>query len=117
MEAFPEMDDQKVLLRLQTLRQMHDYFVPKHTRSKTTPDYFSTYRLQAEDFLQLTTPTHIISAADDPITRASELTEITKANIPNLKIHTVPFGGHCGFIQDLQLTSWVDSQLVALFSE
>jgi len=117
MEAFPEMDDQKVLLRLRTLRQMHDYFVPKHTKSKTTPDYFTTYRLQADDLQQLSIPTHIISAADDPITRALELTEMSRINIPNLKIHMVPYGGHCGFIKDLRLTSWVDSQLVTLFSE
>ncbi|BHH86250.1 YheT family hydrolase [Desulforhopalus sp. 52FAK] len=116
MTVFPEMDDKTALVRLRTLRQMHDYFVPRHTKSKTTPEYFATYKLHVNDLKQLTIPTHIINAEDDPITRASELREIARANIPMLNIHSVPYGGHCGFIQDMHLTSWADTQLVSLLS-
>ena len=117
MEIFPKMDDEAVLLQLNTLRQMHDYFVPRHTASTTTPEYFATYRLQPENLRSLKTATHIINAVDDPITRVSELQDIATAHIPNLTIDTVPYGGHCGFIQDMLLTSWVDNQLVELFSK
>ena len=117
MDCFPEMDDQSVLLHLNTLREMHDYFVPRHTNSKTTVDYFDTYRLQPQVFQSLSIPTHIISSMDDPITRISELNDITDENIPTLKIQKVPYGGHCGFIQDLKLTSWIDNQLVTLFTD
>ncbi|MFT5700515.1 MAG: putative alpha/beta-fold hydrolase [Desulforhopalus sp.] len=116
MACFPEMDDPSVLLQLGTLREMHDYFVPRHTESKTTADYFDTYRLQPQILQSLSIPTHIISSMDDPITRISELNDIDRVNNPNLKIHRVPYGGHCGFIQDYRLTSWVDTQLVTLFA-
>lgn len=116
MNCFPEMGDQSVLFDLTTLREMHDYFVPRHTKSKTTEDYFNTYRLTPHLLQSLSVPTHIISSIDDPITRISELTEIENANIPCLKIHKIPYGGHCGFIQDLKLTSWIDNQLVTLFT-
>jgi predicted alpha/beta-fold hydrolase len=117
MSCFPEMGDQSVLTDLTSLREMHDYFVPRHTKSKTTVDYFDTYRLTPQLLQSLTVPTHIISSIDDPITRISELDEIEASNISTLKIHKVPYGGHCGFIQDLKLTSWIDNQLVSLFSE
>jgi len=116
MSCFPAMGDQSVLTDLTTLHEMHDYFVPRHTKSKTTIDYFDTYRLTPQLLESLSVPTHIISSVDDPITRSSELTEIEQAGIPGLKIHKVPYGGHCGFIQDLKLTSWIDKQLVTLFT-
>ena len=117
MSCFPEMGDKSVLLSLTSLREMHDYFVPRHTKSKTTEDYFDTYRLTPHLLQSLSVRTHIISSIDDPITRISELSEIENANIPCLKIHKVPYGGHCGFIQDFRLNSWIDNQLVTLFSK
>lgn len=117
MVYFPEMGDDSLLQNLTTLREMHDYFVPRYTQSKTTEDYFDTYKLTPHLLQSLSVPTHIITSMDDPITRVSELTEIEKTHIPALKIHKVPYGGHCGFIQDLKLTSWIDSQLVTLFSQ
>ena len=116
MDCFPEIDDQAVLQQLKTLREMHDYFVPRHTKSKTTIDYFATYRLNPADFISLTIPTHIISSMDDPITRISELHDIEAEDTPALTIHKLPYGGHCGFIQDFKLTSWIDNQLVTLFA-
>ena len=115
MAAYPEIDDASVLLRLKTLKQMHDYFVPRHTNSKTTREYFSTYRLGPDSFDSLKIPSHIITSEDDPITRAEELREIIAARIPLLHIKMSPSGGHCGFIQDLHLTSWIDRELVTLF--
>lgn len=117
MELFPELDDMAVLTRLGTLREMHDYFVPRHTGSSTTPEYFKTYTLCPEDFTSLTTPTNIINAEDDPITEISELKDIENTNIPMLEIKRVPFGGHCGFLKNLQLHSWVDNELVRIFSD
>lgn len=116
MNCFPEIGDQAVLTDLTSLREMHDYFVPRHTKSETTVDYFDTYRLTLQLLQSLIVPTHIISSVDDPITRISELDEIEGANISTLQIHKVPYGGHCGFIQDLKLTSWIDNQLVTLFT-
>lgn len=116
MAIFPQMDETDSLTRLKGLREMHDYFVPRHTDSKTTPEYFGTYRLKPEDFLSLSVPTNIINAVDDPITRISELVDIEKAEIPMLDIEKVAYGGHCGFLQDLRLNCWIDEQLVNIFS-
>ena len=117
MECFPEMGDSSILLKLKTLRQMHDYFVPLYTGSTTTAAYFDTYRLKPEQMQNLVIPTHIISAKDDPITRISELKIFADKEIAALKIDKVPYGGHCGFIENMKFDSWVDRQLVKLFDD
>jgi predicted alpha/beta-fold hydrolase len=114
MEYFPEMDDVSMLVKLKSLKEMHDYFVPRHTQSTTTREYFKTYTLTKAQLEQLTTPTHIFSAADDPITTVDELD--TFHDLANLSIHTPKYGGHCGFIQDFTFASWIDSQLVNHFN-
>ena len=115
MDIFPEMGDTSILQQLRSLREMHDYFVPRHTASKTTVDYFETYRLHSKTLQSLTVPTHIISSMDDPITRISELNDIVGEGTPLLKVDKTAYGGHCGFIQDLGLSSWIDKRLVNIF--
>ncbi|TKB07473.1 YheT family hydrolase [Desulforhopalus sp. IMCC35007] len=117
MECFPEMGDGSILLQLKTLRQMHDYFVPLYTNSTTTAAYFDTYRLKPEEMQNLVIPTQIISAKDDPITRVSELKIFADMDIAALKIDKIPYGGHCGFIENLKFDSWLDRQLVKLFND
>lgn len=114
MEHFPEMDDVTVLNRLQSLKEMHDYFVPRHTGSPTTKEYFKTYTITRSQLEKLTIPMHIYSAADDPITTIEELDDLQ--GLPNLTIHTPQYGGHCGFIEKLNFTNWIDRQLVDQFT-
>lgn len=114
MEVFPEMDDVSMLVQLKSLKAMHDYFVPKHTGSVTTEEYFQTYTITRSQLKKLNTPTHIFSAIDDPITTVDELDNF--GGIKNLTIHTPRYGGHCGFIEDFFFSSWIDKQLIELFN-
>lgn len=113
MERFPEMDNVSMLVELKSLKEMHDYFVPRHTGSNTTVEYFKTYTITKPRLEKLSIPTHIYSAIDDPITTVDELDNF--GDIENLSLHTPRYGGHCGFIEDLSFNSWIDTQLINLF--
>ena len=103
------------LLPQKTLSAMHDYFVPRFTGFQTMTEYLSAYKLDNQQLGKLTVPTHIISADDDPITRSGEL-DLIQAN-PRLTIERTRYGGHCGFLSDFQLHSWVDQRLTELLRE
>ena len=110
---YPDVDDQQALLRLHSLSQMHDYFVPRHTEHPTTHAYLSAYKLSKQQLASLEVPTHIICSTDDPITAmlAGDLSALS----PTLEVEQVTYGGHCGFLQDYRLTSWADQRLVHIF--
>ena len=110
---YPEIDDQQTLLRLHSLTQMHDYFVPRHTDHPTTHAYLSAYKLSRQQLASLEIPTHIICSTDDPITAMLDGDLSTLS--PTLDVDQVNYGGHCGFLQDFRLTSWADQRLVEVF--
>ncbi|MBM9514314.1 YheT family hydrolase [Desulfogranum marinum] len=113
IQLYPDIDDQQTLLRLHSLTQMHDYFVPRHTDHPTTHAYLSAYKLSRQQLASLEIPTHIICSTDDPITAmpGGDLSTLS----PIVDIEQVNFGGHCGFLQDFRLTSWADQRLVEIF--
>ncbi len=113
IKYYPKIDNQQTLLRLHSLSEMHDYFVPRHTDHPTTHAYLSAYKLSRQQLASLEVPTHIIYSIDDPITEM--LTGNLSALSPTLEVEQVNYGGHCGFLQDFRLTSWADQRLAQIF--
>ena len=56
-------------------------------------------------------PAKIIAAADDPVIPIADLADIAAS--PALSIQVFPRGGHCAFLEDYALRSWVDSAVLA----
>ena len=112
---FPDLGYGDSLLRLNSLSAMHDYFVPRHTAYHTADEYLSAYRLTGEMLTEMTIPTHIIAADDDPITGKKELDSL--GNPPLLTFTRTEFGGHCGYLKDLRLNSWADEHLLQVFRQ
>ena len=111
---FPEMAYGEKLRELKTLSQMNDYFVPHHTEFEDTRSYLLAYALSGEVLSKLSVPSHIISSKDDPVVRSTDLSELPQNKY--LSIELTQHGGHCGYLKNYQLHSWVDQRLVKLFS-
>ena len=56
----------------------------------------------------------IITALDDPIIPAADLARLAPS--PRLSLVTTRFGGHCGFLENLDRESWADRQVFAALS-
>jgi predicted alpha/beta-fold hydrolase len=56
----------------------------------------------------------VLTALDDPIINAADLARL--ARTPHLDLMTTAHGGHCGFIESLSDTNWIDSLAVSLLS-
>jgi uncharacterized protein len=57
-------------------------------------------------------PSHIIAAADDPVIDVRHLDRL--AWPPCLSIEVTQHGGHCGYLRNLRMQSWLDQRIVEL---
>jgi len=101
------------LKKLKTLDAMNDFFVVEHTDFKSTNDYFEGYSILGDRLSKLAIPTTIITSLDDPIIPARQLNELFSTSW--LTIDLQQWGGHCAFIKNWKLESWV-SERVAYFA-
>jgi predicted alpha/beta-fold hydrolase len=59
-------------------------------------------------------PSYLLLADDDPVIPPDTVARVAAS--PQLRIERSRFGGHCGFVQDFRLTTWLDDYLVATLS-
>ena len=56
----------------------------------------------------------MFTALDDPIIAPDDLVRL--ARVPHLGIVTTAHGGHCGFIETMGDSNWIDAQALKLLS-
>ncbi len=111
--AFPEIYDFENLRQFRSLQQMTDYFVRHYTEFPDLSTYLNGYALTGDVLAGIAAPAAILLAEDDPVIPVSALERIAKPR--SLVVHRSPHGGHCGFISDYRLTSWLDDYIVRSF--
>ena len=112
--AWPDQYDFDDLLRMRNLREMTRQLVLTHTEYPTMDDYLAGYAITGDRLTTLAAPATVIISLDDPIIEAADLARL--ARTPHLDIVTTPHGGHCGFLENLGGSNWIDSQVVKLLS-
>jgi len=106
---YPELVDIDKVLQFNSIRALTDYFVPRYTQFPSTSAYLYGYAVVGKHLAALQTPTTIIASLDDPVIPAKDLNDIA---VPAcLSIEKQPHGGHCGFIRDAAMKSWIDYRM------
>lgn len=109
--AFPKLYDFGDLTRFRTLTSTTEFFVERYTEFGSLAAYLDGYSLTGSVLAGLDVPSRLIAASDDPVIPSADLARIARSCA--LEITLAPGGGHCGFIEDLRLRSWLDRQLLA----
>jgi len=105
--AFPDLYDFSDGLNLKSVDELLDYFIAgKHTPYSDPEEYLRAYGVDASELAVLKSPTTILTAADDPVVPVIDANQI--AEHANLKLAVMPHGGHCGFIENWRLQSYID---------
>ena len=112
--AWPDHYDFEELLRVRNLREMTRLLVASHTEYGSMDDYLAGYAITGDRLTTLAAPANVFVALDDPIIEAQDLPRLARA--PKLDIITSAHGGHCGFIENLGDSSWMDRTVVQLLS-
>jgi uncharacterized protein len=107
--AWPDHYDFDALLRVKSLRYMTNELVLKHTDYPTMSDYLAGYAITGDRLATLAAPATVLTSLDDPIIDNKDLARLARS--PHLDIVTTARGGHCGFIENLGDSTWVDSRL------
>jgi predicted alpha/beta-fold hydrolase len=109
--CFPDLYDFGDLRRFPTLTATTEFFATRYANFPDLDAYLSGYAITGNALANLTVPAKIIAAADDPVIPIGDLADLAAS--PALSIQVFPHGGHCAFLEDYALRSWVDSSVVA----
>ena len=109
--AFPTLYDFGRLERFRTLTETTAYFVERYTEFPDLDAYLDGYTLTGGTLEGLDVPARMIVADDDPVIPIADLDDVARSAA--LEITRAPAGGHCGFVEDFFLGSWLDRLLRA----
>lgn len=109
--CFPELYDFGDLRELPTLTATTEYFVRRYTDFPDIDTYLSGYAITGGALSGLQVPSRIITAVDDPVIPARDLPRLARSEA--LELMVTPTGGHCGFVVDWRLESWIDEAMLA----
>lgn len=104
--AWPDVYRFEPLLRSRNLRRMTQDLVLAHTEFADLESYLAGYAITGARLADLRVPSVIVTAADDPMIPARDLARLARP--ATLQVVTTRHGGHCGFLEHLGPTTWMD---------
>ncbi|MFW5926580.1 MAG: YheT family hydrolase [Wenzhouxiangella sp.] len=106
---FPDHYELDAWFRLNKLRDQTRWLVEHYTEFPNLEAYLEGYSVAGEYLEGLETSSLIITAADDPIIPIGDFEALPAA--PALDIEVLSRGGHCGFLANWRLESWIEQRL------
>jgi predicted alpha/beta-fold hydrolase len=110
-EIFPQLYRFGDLARFRTLTATTEFFVRNYTEFDSLDRYLHGYAITGAALESVGVPTRLIMAADDPVIPIDDLASIARP--PAIEISLLPHGGHCGFVDSLRGSTWIDREIVA----
>jgi predicted alpha/beta-fold hydrolase len=96
--AFPDAFSLKPLPGIKTIREFDEAYTAPHHGFRDADDYY--HRASAMRVIgQISVPTLVISAADDPFVPPGPLLDPAVTGNRHITVKLVPHGGHCGFVE------------------
>ena len=92
-----------------TLRHRIETLVRRFSEFADAAEYFEGYSVAKDRLARLRCPSTIIAAEDDPVIPIDDIRGIRGSR--TLAIEIQRWGGHCGFIENLRLQSWVERRI------
>ena len=108
--AFPDYYDFGPLSKFGNLTDMTEHFVLRYTGFRDLRSYLNGYALTGERLPNLAVRSTMLLADDDPVIPIQGLADV---QVPaTLEVCRSAYGGHCGFLDDWGLGSWLDAFVV-----
>jgi len=93
---FPDVYDFSDVYSIPLVYDMTDVLVRRLKNYASADDYFEHYTVRGDAFRDLSVPTTIITAADDPVIPVVDFYALAPHPLLDVQIH--PHGGHVGFV-------------------
>lgn len=108
--AFPERYRFGDLGRFRYLEPMTEHFVTRYAGFGDLRSYLRGYALTGGRLAALAAPATVLLADDDPVIPVAGLARVSWP--ATVRVMRSRFGGHCGFLRDWRLDSWLDDFVV-----
>ncbi len=100
-------------LRMQRLIDITARFAEEQTEYGALEPYLAAYTLAPEQIVGAASPLAIITAADDPVIPLGDFRGLDVRGALQA-FEVTAHGGHCGFIENLDLESWAERRVLSL---
>ena len=107
---YPERYQLEEWFALKSLREQTDWLVSNLTEFPDLETYLEGYSVAGNYLADLQVPTRIITAADDPIIPVRDFHDLPDTDALTIEVHER--GGHCGFIENWRLDSWIEHRII-----
>ena len=111
---YPERYDFSSLLTIDNIREMTERLLSQYSPYDSAMAYFRQYSLTDGHLRDVTVPTTIITAKDDPIIPVEDFYELDTS--PTTRLIIQPYGGHNGFLESWRLNGWYEHLVSDLFT-
>lgn len=113
-KLFPDAFDFSDWHRKDDLHELTRKLVVRFTDFPTLEHYLDGYSIAGDRLAQLSVPSSILTAADDPII---PLEDFLRLQLPTCaRLEVAPHGGHCGFLPGLRGRSYAEDFIAAEFA-
>ena len=109
-QHFPDLYDFENDLQSDSMRELTWKLIQHYGDYQDINDYFNGYNITGARLAKMQTPCHILLAEDDPIIGFTAIKTLPEN--PNLQLYSSQHGGHCGFIKNIKLHSWLDDFII-----
>lgn len=113
--AWPDFDCRPYLGHPSLLETTRHFVATACTEFPSLAAYFEAYTLTPEMLMAAPAPLAILTARDDPVIPFHYFDGLRVAGAVEAYAATA-HGGHCGFIEDLRLTSWAEARVLELLA-
>ena len=110
---FPHRYDFTKALGLESVRAVTEELLSSYGHYPSAQAYFDAYTLIEDALMDISVPTTVLTAEDDPIIGVQQFLRLQLNAITHLAVQ--PYGGHNGFIAGFSLGSWYETPMADLF--
>ena len=107
---FPENYDLATINKQRSLTEMTEHLLLKYTEFDSVKSYLEGYSITGDRLMNLSVNSDVYIARDDPVIPSHDYENLYASE--HLNIHHTQFGGHCGYLNGLFNTSWIDKQII-----
>ncbi|MFK2902396.1 alpha/beta fold hydrolase [Dyella ginsengisoli] len=112
--AFPQHTYFELAELKQNLRGLTEALVLRHTDFDSLEAYLDGYSVAGDALRAMQIPATIMTSRDDPVIPVNAFEQLRLP--PNIELDIARYGGHCGFIRGLDMTSFTDDYIAARFN-
>ncbi len=109
-KIFPDHFDLKPIFQQSSLTDMTEHLLLQYTEFDSVEKYLRGYSITGDRLASLNIKSDVYIVKDDPVIPPHDHQDLYASKY--LNVHLTQYGGHCGYLNGLFNTNWIDEQII-----